>query len=68
MPAQNTITEEMTIPEIVEKYPATREVFTRYGLHIDHYKALQYENLFATSRVHQIDLKKILKELNQSIS
>lgn len=68
MPANAPITEEMTIPEIVEKFPQTREVFTRYGLSPDGYKALQYENLFASSRVHQIDLQEILKELNQTVS
>ena len=66
MSSKAPITEEMTIPEIVEKYPQTREVFSRYGLNPDGYKALQYENLFASSRVHQIDLQKILGELNQS--
>jgi glutamine cyclotransferase len=59
------ITQEMTIPEIVEQYPKTKEVFARYGLQVDGYKALTYENLFATSRVHQIDLEQILEELNQ---
>jgi len=60
-----TITEEMSIPEIVTQYPQTKDVFARYGLHVDGYKALEHENLFATSKVHQIDLPKILAELNQ---
>jgi hypothetical protein len=60
------ITETMSIPEIVEKFPATTEVFSRYGLHVQGYKALEHENLFATSRVHQIDLQAILKDLNQA--
>jgi glutamine cyclotransferase len=63
----SSITQEMSIPEIVEKYPQTKTVFKKYGLNVDNYKALQHENLFATSRVHQIDLQKILNELNQSI-
>ncbi len=62
------ITEEMTIPEIVEKYPKTKTIFKDYGLHIEGYKALEHENLFATSRVHQIDLKKILADLNKVAS
>lgn len=59
------ITETMSIPEIVEQFPATREVFTRYGLQVEGYKALTHENLFATSRVHQIDLQAILADLNR---
>jgi hypothetical protein len=63
--SQAAITEEMSIPEIVTQYPKTKEVFARYGLHVDGYKALEHENLFATSKVHQLDLPKILAELNQ---
>jgi hypothetical protein len=59
------ITQEMTIPEIVTQFPQTKDVFAKYGLHVDGYKALEYENLFATSRVHQIDLQQILSELNR---
>jgi hypothetical protein len=66
--SQGPINQEMTIPEIVEKYPATREVFQRYGVSVEGYKALQYENLFASSRVHQIDLNQILSELNQAVN
>lgn len=66
MTANGPITQEMTVPEIVEKFPQTRPVFSRYGLQVDGYKALQYENLFATSRVHQLDLQNILQELNQA--
>ena len=61
------ITQEMSIPEIVSLYPATKDVFARYGLYVDGYKALEYENLFATSKVHQLDLTKILMELNQTV-
>jgi hypothetical protein len=63
-----TIDQEMTIPEIVEKFPQTKDVFKKYGLHVEGYKALEHENLFATSKVHQIDLKKILGDLNKAVS
>lgn len=59
------ITQEMSIPEIVKAHPQTKDVFARYGLHVDGYKAIEHENLFATCRVHQIELDKILTELNQ---
>lgn len=68
MSSGSPITPEMTIPHIVEQFPATRAVFARYGLQIEGYRALQYENLFATSRVHQIDLQAILQDLNQAVS
>lgn len=62
-----TITQEMSIPEIVAQYPQTESVFKRYGLNIAGYRALEHENLFATSRVHQIDLTTILADLNQAV-
>lgn len=65
--SEGPITAEMTIPEIVEKYPKTDDVFKKYGLHVKGYKALQHENLFASSRVHQIDLATILSDLNRVV-
>lgn len=61
------ITAEMSIPEIVAQYPRTQEIFQRYGLRLEGYRALDHENLFATSRVHQWDLPQILAELNRII-
>ena len=61
------ITEEMSIPEIVAQYPRTQEVFRRYGVQVEGYRALEHENLFATSRVHQWNLPEILAELNEAV-
>ncbi len=66
-PSSAVITQEMSIPEIVEQYPQTEAVFRRYGLNIAGYRALEHENLFATSRVHQIDLMTILADLNKIV-
>lgn len=68
MPQPPVITQDMSIPEIVEQFPQTRPVFSRYGLNVEGYKALAHENLFATSRVHQIDLAAILEALNRAAS
>lgn len=59
------ITPEMSIPEIVEKFPGTREVFKRHGIYVDGYKALDHENLIATSKVHQLNLDDLVAELNK---
>lgn len=66
--AQSVITQEMSIPEILDQYPQTESVFRRHGIQAQGYKALSFENLFATARVHQLDLQKLLQELNQSVS
>lgn len=61
-----TITQEMTIPEIVEKYPATEKVFNDFDIRLEGYKAIEFETVFATARVHQLDLDKLLSELNKA--
>jgi hypothetical protein len=61
------ITETMSIPEILEQYPQTREVFERYGLRPDKYQAMNYENLHASAKVHQLSVETLLAELNQRI-
>ncbi len=61
------ITADMSVPDIVEKYPTTLDVFKRYGLHPS-YKALQYENLSASVLVNQISLNAILNDLNKVVS
>ena len=65
---QTVITQEMSIPEILEHFPQTASVFRRHGIQAEGYKALSFENLFATARVHQLDLETLLKELNQTLS
>lgn len=62
------ITSEMSVPEIVAQHPETQAVFATYGLHISGYKALVYENLVATSRVHQLNLDNLIQDLNAAIS
>ncbi|MEB3244385.1 MAG: DUF1858 domain-containing protein [Vampirovibrionales bacterium] len=68
MTSQAAINAEMSIPDIVAKYPATREVFERYGLtQIEDYKALQFETLLATSKVQQWDVPEVLRALNAAV-
>jgi hypothetical protein len=57
------INAEMSIPEIVARFPVTAEIFARYGVQVEHYKALEHESLSATARVHQLPLQPLLAEL-----
>ena len=57
---------EMTIPEIVERFPATVAVFARHGLQVEGYRAIEHESLFATARVHQLPLQPLLAELSKA--
>jgi hypothetical protein len=55
---------EMSVPEIVERFPVTEAIFARHGLQVAGYKAIEHESLFATARVHQLPLQPLLAELN----
>jgi hypothetical protein len=61
-----TITADLSVPEIVAAFPQTADVFAQYGIHTA-YKALEFENLVATSKVHQVDVDALLHDLNAVI-
>ena len=63
---QAPIHAEMSIPEIVEQFPATEAIFNRHGIQVNGYKAIEFETLFATARVHQLPLQALLDELNRA--
>jgi hypothetical protein len=65
--AQAPIHSEMSIPEIVEQFPKTEAVFARHGIQVSGYKAIEFETLFATARVHQLPLQPLIDELNRAV-
>ncbi len=62
------ITAEMFLPEIVERYPATRVVLDRYGLHGCGGPQGPREQLGWFARLHGVPIEKLLGELNQAAS
>jgi len=59
------IIKEMTIREVIKKYPKTIFVFMDYGLHCVGCPMAQGESIEAAVKLHQIDLEKLLKDLNK---
>ena len=59
------ITKEMTIGEVVQKYPKTTFVFIDYGLHCIGCPSALAETVETATKVHHIDLKKFLRDLNK---
>lgn len=57
------ITADMSIPDIVARYPATEAVFRHFGIDPT-YRALAFESLKASALVNQIDLTPLLAALN----
>ncbi len=56
----------ITIGEIVKKYPKTTSVFIDYGLHCIGCPVALSETVEEATKVHKIDLKKFLNDLNKA--
>ena len=62
---EQKITKEMTINEIIQKYPKTASILLNYGLHCLGCPSALAETIEEAAKVHQIELKKFLKDLNK---
>jgi hybrid cluster-associated redox disulfide protein len=60
------ITKEMVIEDIIQKYPKTTFVFLDYGLHCIGCPLAQDETIEEAVKVHQINLQKLLEDLNKA--
>jgi hybrid cluster-associated redox disulfide protein len=60
------ITKEMRISEVIRKYPKTTFVFIDYGLNCLGCPIALAETIEEAARLHQIDLKELLKDLNRA--
>lgn len=67
MVEKSKITKEMTIGEVIRKYPKTVFLFIDYGLHCVGCPIAQDETIEQAAKVHRIDLEKFLKDLNEII-
>ncbi len=63
-----TITREMTISEVVQKYPQTVEVFLRHGLMCFGCAIARYENVEQGAMAHGINVEELMKDLNAAVS
>jgi hypothetical protein len=62
------ITAEMLLPEMVERYPSTRAVLDRYGLHGCGGPKGPREQIDWFARLHGVPIEKLLHELNEAAS
>ncbi len=61
------VTKEMSIIEIVQKYPEALPVFAKYGLGCIGCAAARFENLEAGAKVHGVDPEQMVAEINEII-
>lgn len=61
------ITKQMSIIEIVQKYPQTMEVFRNYGMGCLGCSAARFENLEQGALAHGIDADALVADLNKAV-
>ena len=61
------INKDMSIGEIVRRYPETLAVFEKYRLDCFECQIAEYEALEHGADVHKIDVDRLLEELNAAI-
>lgn len=66
MMRDDAVSAEMMLPEVVEKYPATRNVFDKYGLKGCGGQSGPSEPVEWFARLHGVPLDKLLGELNEA--
>jgi len=65
-PQGKKITKEMGISEILQKYPKAFEVFLKYNLPCIGCAAAHFENIEAIAKEFNINIKKLLEDLNKA--
>lgn len=60
------ITKDMTIQEVVARYPESIPVFERYGLGCIVCLAAEFEDLEAGAIVHNVRVNDLLRDLNEA--
>ena len=61
------ITRDMTIEEIIQRYPQTIPIFRRFGLDCMECQISSFEEVEHGAGVHKIDVEAFLAELNRAI-
>lgn len=61
------ITKDMSIGEVVEKYPATAAVFQNSGMGCLGCAIAHFENIEQGATAHGIDVDALMEELNKAV-
>jgi len=62
------ITKEMSIVDVVQKYPQAVQVFRNYGMGCLGCAAARFENIEQGAAAHGIDVTALVADLNKDIS
>lgn len=61
------ITKDMSIIEVVQQFPATIEVFRKYGMGCFGCAAARFENIEQGASAHGIDIDALIADLNKAV-
>lgn len=64
---KDKITENMTIREVIDKYPETAVVFSKYNIGCVGCLAASFERVKDIAGVHGTDVKSLVKDLNNAV-
>jgi hybrid cluster-associated redox disulfide protein len=64
---KDKISEEMTIKQVIDTYPKTAMVFMKYNIGCIGCLAASFEKVKDIATVHGIDIKALVKDLNQAV-
>jgi hybrid cluster-associated redox disulfide protein len=62
------ITKDMTIEDVVQRFPETIQVFSRYGVGCLGCSAAQYDSIAQGAAIHGLDAAQLVQELNACIA
>lgn len=61
------VTKDMSIIEVVQKYPKTVEVFRNYGMGCLGCAAARFENIEQGALAHGIDVDALIADINKAV-
>ena len=64
---EQKITKDMSITEVVMRWPETTQTFMEYGLHCIGCWAAHYENIEQGATVHGIPVNELVDALNRAV-
>jgi hybrid cluster-associated redox disulfide protein len=65
--ADNKITEDMNIKEVIDKYPETVSVFAKYNMGCIGCIAASFEKIKDIAGVHGVDVNSFVNDLNSAV-
>ena len=65
--ADNKITEDMNIKEVIDKYPETVGVFAKYNMGCIGCIAASFEKIKDIAGVHGVDVESFVNDLNSAV-